>query len=107
MYSMIREDLLRTCFTVFLDMHPHSAINTKSLARDITRVRQTEKADGSCEFIGSTKASHWGVVEHEFALLLCDNRGELRRHKAWSDCIGGDIATGHFAGCTQSQGDDS
>src|SRR6266849_7955698 len=81
MCSMIREGLSRTCFTGFLDMHRHSAIDTKSLARDITSFWQTEKTDGSCDFIGGTKASQWGGLEHEFALLFCDARGEFRRYK--------------------------
>src|ERR1700736_418660 len=88
-------------------MHRHSTINTKSLACDISGLWQTEKADCSCHFIGRTKPSQWGIIQHKLALLLCDNRSKLCRYKPWSDGISGDIPTCHLAGCTQSQGDDS
>src|SRR5262245_7344308 len=88
-------------------MHRHSTINTQSLACDVSSIWQTEKGDGGCNFIGSTKASQRGAIKHEFALLFCDIRSEFCWHKAWCDRIGSDIATSHLASCTQRQGDNS
>src|SRR5260370_7715028 len=99
---MIREGLSRTCFTDFLDMHRHSTIDTKSLARDITSFWQTEKTDGSCDFIGGTKASQWGVLEHEFALLFCDAGREFLRYKTRSNTIAVNFSNGHFTSRAQN-----
>src|SRR5437879_11493478 len=88
-------------------MYRHSTIDTKSVTCDVPGIWQTEKGDASCDFISGTKASQWSHIEHEFTLLFCDTGSKFCWHEAWCDRLGSNIAAGHFASGTQSQGDDS
>src|SRR5260370_36360480 len=95
----LRWKLPQNCFmditTIKSNMHRHPTIDTQYLTGDIASLRRAQEVDGRRHVFRCAKTTHRRYIEHEFALLLRQYRGEFGGDEARRNRVGRNVATCH------------